>query len=93
MQTNLQARIIMVDKEEFGNSNLLSWKVNIIIKEKTSSTEHYLEVMNRTTQEPTMGRIVEVTNIYNPYQYTNPCYNLKTQQIFIWQVKKGVFLW
>lgn len=34
--------------------------------------------MNSTTQEPTMSRVTKVTNIYYPYEYTNPCNNLIT---------------
>uniref|UniRef100_A0A2P2M3J6 Calcium-transporting ATPase 3 endoplasmic reticulum-type n=1 Tax=Rhizophora mucronata TaxID=61149 RepID=A0A2P2M3J6_RHIMU len=32
--------------------------------------------MDCSTQEPTMRRVMKVTNVYNPYQYTYPCNNL-----------------
>lgn len=33
--------------------------------------------MDCTTQESTMRRVTEMTNIYNPHQYTNPRNNLQ----------------
>jgi hypothetical protein len=46
-----------------------------------SSTEQYLEIVDCTAQKPTMRRVVEVTNVYNPHKYTNPRNNLNLHQI------------
>jgi len=54
-------------------------------KDQIPSTEQYLEIVDCTTQEPAMRRVTEVTNVYNPHKYTNPCNNLNLHQIFSMQ--------
>ena len=35
--------------------------------EGTSSAKQYLKIVDCTTQEPTMGRVTKMANVYNPY--------------------------
>ena len=40
----------------------------------------YLEIMDSTSQKASMRRITKMTNINNPHQHTDTCYNLTVQR-------------